>query len=70
MHWRPPQRIQSQPPQHTGSPLTVGERCLLRRPGTYFDVIVELRGIDGDTAAILIRGELEVVPLLWLRRQR
>jgi hypothetical protein len=71
MRWRPPARIEAPPPnqpQHVGRPLTVGERCLLRRPGTYFDVVVQVRGIDDDVAAILIRDRLETVQLAWLRR--
>jgi hypothetical protein len=55
-------------PVHTGPPLRVGEICLLRRPGEFFDVIVQLRGIDGDQAAIRILDKFEVVELRWLRR--
>jgi hypothetical protein len=57
------------PPQHTGSPLQVGETCLLRRPNSWQDLLVELRGLDGDLALVLIIDKLEVVPLLWLRRR-
>jgi hypothetical protein len=57
-------------PQHTGSPLTVGEKCLLRRPHDYFDVVVELRAIDRDVAVVHFSGldRSEVVPLTSLRR--
>jgi hypothetical protein len=56
------------PPQHVGPPLRVGEMCLLRRPNTYFDVIVQLRAIDRDLAAVRILDRSERVPLAWLRR--
>jgi hypothetical protein len=71
-HWP---RATTPPPQpmHTGSALTVGETCLLRRPTDFYDSIVELRAIDrdrrgGDVALILIRDRFETVELSWLRR--
>jgi hypothetical protein len=34
----------------------VVKQLLMRVPGSFFDVKVELRGIDDDLAAILIKG--------------
>src|SRR5262245_36773761 len=56
------------PPLHTGSPLRVGETCLLRRPNQWFDVICQLRGIDREQASVRILDHFEIVQLLWLRR--
>jgi hypothetical protein len=56
-------------PQHTGSPSTIGETALLRRPGSWLDVIVQVRGLDADMASVLIRDRTEIVPLNWLRRK-
>jgi len=55
-------------PQHTGSPLQVGEQCLLRRPDAWVDCKVQLRGLDRDLALVLIADQLERVPLANLRR--
>jgi hypothetical protein len=57
------------PPQHVGGPLRVGETALLRRPNSWLDLKVELRGLDGDLALVLIIDKLEVVPLRWVRRK-
>jgi hypothetical protein len=57
-----------QPPAHIGPPLKIGETCLLRRPGSWYDVVVQLRGIDGDLAAIRIVDHFETVQLAYLRR--
>jgi hypothetical protein len=32
-------------------------------------LLVELRGLDGDLALVLIIDKLEAVPLRWLRRR-
>ena len=53
---------------HVGPPLRVGKIVLLRKPGTWFDLLAELRAIDDDLALILIKGQLERVELSWLRR--
>jgi hypothetical protein len=60
------------PPQHVGPPLRVGETCLLRRPDEWFDVIVQLRGVDKDLALVLVlvQDQLERVPLNCLRRHQ
>jgi hypothetical protein len=52
------------PPQHTG------ELCLLRKPGTFGDLLVELRAIDNsfNVAVVRIGDKLERVPLCYLRR--
>jgi hypothetical protein len=55
-------------PQHVGSPLQTGETALMRTAGSFFDVKVQVRGVDGDLAVVLIRDTLRVVELSWLRR--
>jgi hypothetical protein len=57
-------------PHHVGQPLQRGEMCLLRRPDSFFDLKVELRGIDRDLAVVFFRGldRSETVPVAWLRR--
>jgi hypothetical protein len=57
------------PPQHTGCALTIGETVLLRRPDSWQDVLVELRGIDKQDAVIFVRDHFEIVQLSWLRRR-
>ena len=42
--------------------------CLLRRPTEWFDLNVQLRGIDRDLAVVLISDHNERVQLTWLRR--
>jgi hypothetical protein len=44
------------PPQHAGAPLRCGKTVLMRVPGSFFDVKVELRGIDDDLALVHFRG--------------
>jgi hypothetical protein len=56
------------PPLHTGQPLRVGETVLLRRPGSWVDLFVELRAIDDGVALIRLGDHLERVELIWLRR--
>jgi hypothetical protein len=58
------------PPQPTGPPLRVGELCLLRRPDSRSDLVVELRAVDDDVALVHFRGldRTEIVQLSWLRR--
>ena len=53
---------------HVGSPLAVGEKCLLRKPDMWSDRIVELRAIDNNVALVRIGNTSEIVPLAWLRR--
>jgi hypothetical protein len=55
-------------PHHVGAPLKVGELCLLRRADQWFDLKVQLRGVDDDLAVVLVRDRLEIVELSWLRR--
>jgi hypothetical protein len=45
-------------------------RALLRVPGSFFDVKVQVRAIDDDLAVVLIRDTLRRVELAWLRRAR
>ena len=66
--YRPPSANRPPQPQHVGSPLQVGETCLMRRPAAWSDSIVELRGLDRDLALVLIADQLERVPLANLRR--
>lgn len=42
--------------------------CLLRRPGSWVDLSVQLRGIDNELALVLIQDHSERVQLAWLRR--
>ncbi len=55
-------------PPHVGSPLQTGEICLLRKPGTWLDLAVQLRAVDRDLALVLINDRTEIVQLTWLRR--
>jgi hypothetical protein len=55
-------------PAHVGEALRVGETALMRTPGTWFDVRVQVPGIDGHWAAVLIKNSSQVVRLSWLRR--
>jgi hypothetical protein len=48
----------------------VGETCLLRRPDSWQDLLVQLRGLDKDVALVRIYDHSEIVPLSWLRRAR
>lgn len=45
-----PPALPSPAPLHTGAPLQIGETVLLRRPNSFFDLLVELRAIDDDIA--------------------
>jgi hypothetical protein len=56
------------PPPHIGPPLRTGEMALLRRPGEWFDDLVQVRGIDDDVALVRVKDHSEIVPLTWLRR--
>jgi len=55
-------------PQHVGAPLRCGEMVLLRRPNSWFDLKVQLRGVDDDLAVVRFMDSIERVPLAWLRR--
>jgi len=67
--YRAPSPNRPAQPQHAGSPLQVGETCLMRRPDAWHDLLVQLRGIDGPDAVVLIIDHLEIVPLRCLRRR-
>jgi hypothetical protein len=45
-----------------------GEIVLMRRPSEWFDLRVQVRGIDRDLAVVLVGDRLEIIPLTWLRR--
>jgi hypothetical protein len=42
----------------------------MRRPDSWQDLLVELRGIDKPDAVVFVRGHFEIVQLSWLRRAR
>jgi hypothetical protein len=56
------------PPQHVGAPVHTGEIVLMRRPSEWFDLRVQVRGIDRDLAVVLVGDRFEIIPLTWLRR--
>ncbi len=67
-------------PHHVGEALQVGEIALMRKPGSWSDFVVEIRGLDLDTrhphdderhsdvACVRFADHSEIVPLNWLRR--
>jgi hypothetical protein len=41
----------------------------MRRPDSWYDLIVELRAIDSELALVLAGDQLERIPLVCLRRR-
>ncbi len=46
-----------------------GESLLMRASYSQWDTLVEFRGVDGDIALVICKGQTHQVPLDWLRTQ-